>query len=162
MEVDRFVRVLKRETEKLRLLEECSFVPPRELQEVRRHIQAGKDVMAVAMRDLHACRNSLGYGGAYESRILIQRIHRLWTVYELATACPGRDTSTGHRAKSCGEPMLPTHVVERVYELEYIIHVCTKMRSCTYDLYENYNIHVFRKFDDLQQRGRCHREAELH
>ena len=34
MEVDRCVLVLKCETEKLRLLEECSFVPPRGIEEL--------------------------------------------------------------------------------------------------------------------------------
>ena len=53
VEVDRCVQMLKRETEKLRLLEECSFAPPRDLEELRRAIQAGKDALAVAMRDLH-------------------------------------------------------------------------------------------------------------
>ena len=56
VEVDRCVLVLRREKEKLRLLEECSFVPPRDLAELRRHIQTGKDAIAVAMHDLHACR----------------------------------------------------------------------------------------------------------
>ena len=47
--VDRCVPVLKREKEQLWLLEECSLVSPRELEELRRHIQTGKDVMAAAM-----------------------------------------------------------------------------------------------------------------
>ena len=55
IEVDRCVIVLKRGKEKLRLLEECSFVRPHELEELRRHIPTGKDVMAAAMRDLQAC-----------------------------------------------------------------------------------------------------------
>ena len=59
MEVDRCVLVLKRE-KKLRLLEECSLVHPREIEEVRRHIQARKDVMATAVRDLQACLEQLG------------------------------------------------------------------------------------------------------
>ena len=79
--------------------------------------------------------NSLTYGSVDDSGILILRIHRLWTVYEVATAgSPGRDTSTGHRVKSHDEPMLPTYVVECVHEsilvkvdvLEYIIRMCTK------------------------------------
>ena len=56
VEVDRCVPVLKCEKEKLRLLEVCSFVPPRDLKQLRRHIQTAKDAMAFAMRDLHACR----------------------------------------------------------------------------------------------------------
>ena len=36
MEVDRRVLVLKREKDKLRLLEECSFVPPHDLEVLRR------------------------------------------------------------------------------------------------------------------------------
>ena len=35
-------------------------IPPREMEAVRRHIQAGKDVMAAAMRDLRACREQPG------------------------------------------------------------------------------------------------------
>ena len=60
VEVDRCVRVLKRETEKLRLLEECSFVLPRDLEELRRVIQTGKDALAVAMLDLYASREQSG------------------------------------------------------------------------------------------------------
>ena len=45
------------------------------------------------------------------------------------TAGPGRYINTGHRVKSKGELMLPTYVVERVYELKYLIHMCTK--TCT-------------------------------
>ena len=56
VEVDCCVPVLKREKEKWRLLEECSFVPPRDLEELRRNIQPGKDAKAVAICDLHACR----------------------------------------------------------------------------------------------------------
>ena len=56
VEVDRCVPVLKREKEKLRLLEECSFVPPHDLEELRRAVRAGKDALAVAMRELHAFR----------------------------------------------------------------------------------------------------------
>ena len=41
MEVDRYVLVLKREKEKLRLLGECSFVPPHDLEVLRRHVQHG-------------------------------------------------------------------------------------------------------------------------
>ena len=60
MEVDRCVLVLKREKEKMRLLKECSLVHPREIEEVRRHIQAGKDVMATTVRDLQACLEQPG------------------------------------------------------------------------------------------------------
>ena len=55
--------------------------------------------------------------------------NELWTVYELATARLGRFTNTVHMVKSYGEPMLPTYVVERFYDLEYIIHMCTE--TCT-------------------------------
>ena len=41
MEVDRGVLVLNREKNRLRLLEECSLAPPRDLEELRRAIQAG-------------------------------------------------------------------------------------------------------------------------
>ena len=60
--------------------------------------------------------NSLGYGNAAESRILIRRIHRLWTVYELATARPERDTNTGHTRRGC---LLRVHTHEgfRVHTL---------------------------------------------
>ena len=60
MEVDRGVLVLKREKNKLRLLEECSLAPPRDLEELRRAIQAGQDALAVAMRELHAFREQFG------------------------------------------------------------------------------------------------------
>ena len=60
MEVDRCVLVLKRERDRLRLLEECSSAPPRDLEELRRAIQAGQDALAVAMRDLHAFREQFG------------------------------------------------------------------------------------------------------
>ena len=38
------------------------------------------------------------------------------TVYELATACPGRFSNTGHRVKSYCEPLLPTSVNVTSYE----------------------------------------------
>ena len=60
VEVDRCVRVLKRDTEKLRLLEKCSYVPPRDLEELRRANQASKDALAVPMRELHAFREQPG------------------------------------------------------------------------------------------------------
>ena len=56
VEVDRCVLVPKREKEKLSLLEEYSFIPPRGREELRRAIQAGKDALAVAVRELHAFR----------------------------------------------------------------------------------------------------------
>ena len=60
MEVDRCVLVLKRAKDTLRLLEECSFAPPRDLEELRRAIQASQDALAVAMRDLYAFREQSG------------------------------------------------------------------------------------------------------
>ena len=60
MKVDRGVVVLKSEKNKLRLFEECSFAPPRDLEELRRAIQAGQDALAVAMRDVHAFREQFG------------------------------------------------------------------------------------------------------
>ena len=100
VDVDRCVRVPKRETEKLPLLEECSFV--RELEELR-------DVTSKLVRTLWlpqcvTCmrvENSLGYGSADVSRILTQRFRGLWTVYEMATACPGQYISTGHTRRGC-------------------------------------------------------------
>ena len=50
--VDHCVRVLKREKEKLRGLEERGVVP-HELLSPRSHIQSGKDAMADAVRDLY-------------------------------------------------------------------------------------------------------------
>ena len=57
--VDHCVRVLKREKEKLRVLEERGVVPPHELQSLRSHIQSGKDAMADAMRDLYECNQQV-------------------------------------------------------------------------------------------------------
>ena len=59
MEVDRCVFVFKREKEKLRLLEDCSCVPPHDLEVLRGHIHTCK-VMAAAMGDLQACREQPG------------------------------------------------------------------------------------------------------
>ena len=47
---DHCVHVLKREKEKLRVLEERGVVFPHELQSLRYHIQSGKDAMADAVR----------------------------------------------------------------------------------------------------------------
>ena len=80
VEVDRCVLVLKREKEKWRFLEDCSFVPPRDLEELRRHIQTGKDAMAVAMRDLHACREQSDLWKRRRISDLVHCTHRLWTV----------------------------------------------------------------------------------
>ena len=52
-------RVLKREQEKLRVLEERAVIPPHELQSLRSHIQSGKDAMAVAVRDLYEGQQQL-------------------------------------------------------------------------------------------------------
>ena len=60
MEVDRCVRVRWRENDRLRLLEECSSAPPRDLAELRRAIQAGQDALAVVMCDWHAFREQSG------------------------------------------------------------------------------------------------------
>ena len=125
-----------------RAVVQCSYQQYKEIHNTclrtgRRRVMGGVEEIDVTSKPARTLRlpqcvtcmrveKSLGYGSTDESRTLIHRIHRLWTVYELATPCPGRDTSTGHRVKSCGEPMLPTYVVERVYELEYTIHVCTK------------------------------------
>ena len=49
MEVDRSVLALKREKDTLRLFEECSSAPPRDLEELRRAIQAGHDTLAVSL-----------------------------------------------------------------------------------------------------------------
>ena len=57
--VDHCVRVLKREKEKLRVLEERGVVPPHELQSLRSHIQSGKDAMADEMRDLYECNQQV-------------------------------------------------------------------------------------------------------
>ena len=43
----------------MRVLEECAVVPPHELQNLRSHVQSGKDAMADAVRDLHEFRQQL-------------------------------------------------------------------------------------------------------
>ena len=53
------VRELKREKEKMHVLEECAVVLAHELQKQRSHIQSGMDDMADAVRDLHECRQQL-------------------------------------------------------------------------------------------------------
>ena len=58
-QVDHCVRVLKRESEKIRVLEERADVPPHELQKLRSHIQSGKDAMADAVRDSYECHQQL-------------------------------------------------------------------------------------------------------
>ena len=50
----------KQKKDTLRLLEECSSAPPRDLGKLRRAIQAGQDALAVAMCDLHAFREQSG------------------------------------------------------------------------------------------------------
>ena len=57
--VDHCVRVLKREKEKLRGLEERGVVPPHELLSLRSHIQSGEDAMADAVRELKKCNQQL-------------------------------------------------------------------------------------------------------
>ena len=135
VEVDRCVPVLKREKEKLRLLEECSFVPHTTLRNCDVPFELERMLWLSQCVSCMHFGNSLTYGSVDDSGILILRIHRLWTVYEVATAGSlGRDTSTGHRVKSYDEPMLPTYVVECVYEsilvkvdmLEHTIQMCTK------------------------------------
>ena len=57
--VDHCVRVLKREKEKLRVLEVRGVVPPHELHSLRSHIQSAKDAMAHVMRDLYECNQQV-------------------------------------------------------------------------------------------------------
>ena len=83
LEVDRYVRVLKRDTEEFRLLQKSALVPPRDLQELRRK-PTRTPSLSQCVNCMHFA-NNLGYGNADEFRILILRIERLWTVYELAT-----------------------------------------------------------------------------
>ena len=54
--------------EKLRLLEECSFVPPRDFVELRRYIEVGKDAMGLAIRDLHAFREQPDWSLRWEAK----------------------------------------------------------------------------------------------
>ena len=58
-EVDRWIRVLKREQEKLRVLEARDVVLLHEPQCLRSYIQSGKDAMAVAVRDLYESQQQL-------------------------------------------------------------------------------------------------------
>ena len=97
MEVDRCVLVLKREKEKLRLLEECSFVPPRDLEELRRHTQTGKDVMAVAMRDFHASREQPG--------LRLKREAEAKTAERAAAELLGEDMAAGAPSSATSSPV---------------------------------------------------------
>ena len=55
--VDRCIRELKRALEKLSLVEKsASLAFPRDVERIQGEIQDGKDALAVALRDLHACR----------------------------------------------------------------------------------------------------------
>ena len=56
---DHCVQVLKREKEKLRVLEERGVVPPHELQSLRSHFQSGKNAIADAVRDLYECKQQI-------------------------------------------------------------------------------------------------------
>ena len=51
-QVEHCVRVLKREKEQRRVLEECAFVPPHELQKLRAHIQSISKLVMKLVRHL--------------------------------------------------------------------------------------------------------------
>ena len=89
--VDHCVQILKREKEKLRVLEERGVVPPHEFQSRRSHIQSGKDAMADAVRDLYEWKQQV-------------KCRRLWWRYESILAADSvRDGITDfHKSVNIG------------------------------------------------------------
>ena len=92
MEVDRGVLVLKREKDRLRLLEECSSAPPCDLEEMRRAMMLKRDALEASAEQ--AAQELLGrrsgdqasWKPCHQKGKEGYKKRKQWTVYELVIA----------------------------------------------------------------------------